>query len=169
MNERSAERTISFRNRKRLSGPFHPSVKLSSQLFAVGLDGRLLYAGGSWDNSLKVFNVGRGKPVASITKHLDVITCVALDDCGSYIVTGSMDCTCIVWSLSNHHAATSSAVAAPNHAPHHPIGPSQTNTNNSLTPQPINTLYGHEKPVSCVAIFTELDMVVSGSEVRTIG
>lgn len=151
-----------------MNGPFHPALSLNSQMFAVNLDGRLIYAGGSWDNSLKVISVSRGKCVASITKHLGIITCVALDNCGSYIVTGSIDCTCIVWALSNGQSNTAAATPtiSPNHsAGHHAVGHSQTNTNNSMTPRPINTLYGHEKPVTCVAIFTELDMVVSGSEV----
>lgn len=158
-----------YRNRKRLSGPFHPSMTLHSQMFAVSLDGRYIYAAGCWDNSLKVISVSRGKPVASISKHLDIITCVALDNCGSYVVTGSNDCTCIVWSISNGTVnATSTASnppTTPTHHMNHAIGHSQMNTHNSLTPRPVNTLYGHDKPVSCVAIFTELDMVVSGSEV----
>lgn len=139
-------------------------------MFAVSLDGRYIYAAGCWDNSLKVISVSRGKSVASISKHLDVITCVALDNCGSYVVTGSRDCTCIVWSISNGTMATASAASNPPTTPthsSHAIGNSQMNTHNSLTPRPVNTLYGHDKPVSCVAIFTELDMVVSGSEVRT--
>lgn len=157
-----------FRNRKRLSGPFHPSMNLHSQMFAVSLDGRYIYAAGCWDNSLKVISVSRGKSVASISKHLDIITCVALDNCGSYIVTGSNDCTCIVWSISNgtmnNTSTSSNPPTTPTHM-NHAIGHSQMNTQNSLTPRPVNTLYGHDKPVSCVAIFTELDMVVSGSEV----
>lgn len=163
--------SFSCRNRKRLNGPFHPALNLHSQLFAVSMDGRHLYAAGCWDNSLKVISVHRGKTVASITKHLDIITCIALDNCGSYLVTGSRDCTCIVWSLSNDVASggTSSAnpPTTPNHSSHlnQAIATSQTNTQNSLTPRPVNTLYGHDKPITCCAIFTELDMVVSGSEV----
>lgn len=159
---------FSYRNRKRISGPFHPSMSLNSQMFAVSLDGRYIYTAGCWDNSLKVISVSRGKPVASITKHLDIITCVALDNCGSYVVTGSKDCTCIVWSISNSTMSTASSnpPTTPTHVSH-AIANSHTNTQNSLTPRPVNTLYGHDKPVSCVAIFTELDMVVSGSEVRT--
>lgn len=158
------------RNRKRISGPFHSSLNLNSQMFAVSLDGRYIYAAGCWDNSLKVISVSRSKPVASISKHLDVITCVALDNCGSYLVTGSRDCTCIIWSISNGTMSTSSSTSNPPTTPthvSHAIGNSQMNTQNTLTPRPVNTLYGHDKPISCVAIFTELDMVVSGSEVRT--
>lgn len=135
-------------------------------MFAVSLDGRYIYAAGSWDNSLKVFSVSRGKPVASITEHLDIITCVALDDCGSYVVTGSKDCTCIVWALNNGASSqTNSSTPNPPSTPTHTISNSQKNTHNNLTPRPVNTLYGHDKPISCVAIFTELDMVVSGSKV----
>lgn len=34
-----------------------------------------------------------------------------------------------------------------------------------LASKPVQVLYGHEAAVSCVAISTELDMAVSGSEV----
>lgn len=149
-------------------------MNLHSQMFAVSLDGRYIYTAGCWDNSLKVISVSRGKSVASITKHMDIITCIALDNCGSYIVTGSKDCTCIIWSISNCTVNTTSTFANPtpttptHHMDHHAIGHSQINTNNNLTPRPVNTLYGHDKSISCVAIFTELDMVVSGSEVSKI-
>lgn len=156
-----------YRNRKRLSGPFSPTMNLRSQMFAVSLDGRYIYAAGAWDNSLKVFSVSRGKPVATITEHLDIITCVALDNCGSYVVTGSKDCTSIVWALNNNGALSQTNSSNPNPptTPTHTISNSQKNTHNNLTPRPVNTLYGHDKPISCVAIFTELDMVVSGSKV----
>lgn len=39
-------------------------------MFAVSLDGKYLYAGGIWDNSLRVFNLHRGKVIASVTRHL---------------------------------------------------------------------------------------------------
>lgn len=143
-------------------------------MFAVSLDGRYIYAAGCWDNSLKVISVNRGKTVASITKHLDIITCIALDNCGSYVVTGSKDCTCIVWSLTNGLSTSTQTPTNPPTTPNHSmhmnqaIGYSQTNTQNNLTPRPVNTLYGHDKPISCVAIFTELDLVVSGGEVSVL-
>lgn len=155
-------------------------MQLHSQLFAVSLDGRHIYAGGIWDASLKVFNVSRGKNVASITRHLgtipnrwpiryfqfkvdscfsDIITCVALDNCGSYLVTGSKDCTVIVWSL----LATGQNAPPANTSTTSSIG--VINTTNSLTPRPMTTLYGHDDTISCVTIMTELDLVVSGSVV----
>jgi neurobeachin-like protein 1/2 len=58
-----------YRNRKKLIGPFHPAISLNPNLFAVSVDGKYLYAGGIWDNSLRVFNVTRGKAVASVIRH----------------------------------------------------------------------------------------------------
>lgn len=47
------------------------------------------------------------------------------------------------------------------------IGPGfpQGGVSAGLAPKPVQVLYGHEAAVSCVAISTELDMAVSGSEV----
>lgn len=94
-----------------------------------------------------------------IPQNSDVITCIALDNCGSYLVTGSKDCTLIVWSL----ITTGVNIPSTNTSASSSLG--QVNTTNSLTPRPIHTLYGHDDTISCVSIMTELDLVVSGSVV----
>jgi len=73
----------------------------------------------------------------------DLVTCVALDQCGSFLITGSRDTTCVVWDVSHLGTSSSSGVL--------------------MTPRPVQTLYGHDKSVTCVGIMTELDMAVSGS------
>ncbi|XP_036671789.3 neurobeachin-like protein 1 isoform X2 [Drosophila suzukii] len=159
--------TANLKNRKRIFGPFHSSQPPHSQLFAVSTDGKLLYAGGIWDNSLRVYNLNKGKAVASVTRHLDIITCIALDNCGSYLVTGSRDCTCIVWSIqSNQQGGGGSTSNIPVHAltgQSHLQAITQLNTQNSYSPKPLTVLYGHDDAISSVAIYTELDLVVSGS------
>ncbi|XP_058454329.1 neurobeachin-like protein 1 isoform X1 [Malaya genurostris] len=164
--------TSNLKNRKKLIGPFHPSINLNSNLFAVSVDGKYLYAGGIWDNSVRIFNMARGKVVASAVHHFDVVTCVALDSCGSYLVTGSKDSTCVIWSISN--GSTTGAASASNLQPNtaalnqnlagNVVGSSNVmHLTNNLTPKPVHTLYGHDDAVSCVSIMTELDVVVSGS------
>ncbi|XP_054734864.1 neurobeachin-like protein 1 isoform X2 [Anastrepha obliqua] len=159
--------TTNLKNRKRIFGPFHPSQNPHSQLFAVSTDGKLLYVGGIWDNSLRVYNLHKGKTVASVTRHLDIITCLALDNCGSYLVTGSRDCTCIVWSIqSQQYGSTQTSTNIPMHAltgQAHLQTVTQLNTQNAFSPKPLTTLYGHDDAISSVAIYTELDMVISGS------
>lgn len=64
--------------------------------------------------------------VQSVSKHLDVVTCIALtSDCGQHwLVSGSKDCTVIVWDV------------VPDRDP-------------VLTPRA--TLYGHDGAVRSVA------------------
>lgn len=73
---------------------------------------------------------------------LDVITCLSLDDDGHHLITGSRDTTCRLWGIT------------------HQGGVAQ-----ELIRTPLQTLYGHDKPITCVAMSWELDMVASGSEV----
>lgn len=98
----------------------------------------------------------------------DIITCLALDNCGSYLVTGSRDCTCIIWSIQGAHGPGSGAASS--NIPVHALTSQtnlqsimQLNTQNSFSPKPLTTLYGHDDSISSVAIYTELDVVVSGS------
>ncbi|XP_055373526.1 neurobeachin-like protein 1 isoform X2 [Condylostylus longicornis] len=145
--------TTNIKNRKKVFGPFHPSIKIDSQIFAVSLDGKHLYAGGIFDSSLRVFNLHKGKLISSVVGHLDTITCLALDNCGSYLVTGSKDCTCVIWSTFGNQFGSAQNNQNNN-----------TSNNNPFTPVPLTTLYGHDDVISSVAIYTELDMVVSGSK-----
>lgn len=57
------------------------------------------------------------------------------------MISGSRDCTSVVWDVSN---------------------------SNNTNPKPFQTLLGHDLPVICVAIATELDMAVSGSQDGTV-
>ncbi|XP_062970056.1 neurobeachin-like protein 2 isoform X2 [Cynocephalus volans] len=128
-----------------LSGPWVPGSGVSGQALAVAPDGKLLFSGGHWDGSLRVTALPRGKLLNQLSRHLDVVTCLALDTCGIYLISGSRDTTCMVWRLLQQGGLS--------------VG---------LAPKPVQVLYGHEAAVSCVAISTELDMAVSGSEDGTV-
>ncbi|XP_053456436.1 neurobeachin-like protein 2 isoform X1 [Nycticebus coucang] len=128
-----------------LSGPWVPGSGVSGQALAVAPDGKLLFSGGHWDSSLRVTALPRGKLLNQFSRHLDVVTCLALDTCGIYLISGSRDTTCMVWRLLQQGGQS--------------VG---------LAPKPVQVLYGHEAAVSCVAISTELDMAVSGSEDGTV-
>lgn len=124
-----------------LTGPFSPGVELSAQVLVVSNDGRLLFSGGHWDSSLRVTQLGKGKLVGRICRHIDVVTCLALDLCGIYLISGSRDTSCIVWQVLQQGGFSS-----------------------GLSPRPVQILCGHDQEVTCVAISTELDMAVSGSK-----
>ncbi|CAB1427709.1 unnamed protein product [Pleuronectes platessa] len=128
-----------------LSGPFSPGVDISAQVLVVSNDGRLLFSGGHWDCSLRVTQLAKGKLVGRICRHVDVVTCLALDLCGIYLISGSRDTSCIVWQVLQQGGFSS-----------------------GLSPRPVQVLCGHDKEVTCVAISTEVDMAVSGSKDGTV-
>lgn len=130
---------------KLLSGPWAPGSGVRGQALAVAPDGKLLFSGGHWDGSLRVTLLSRGRLLSQLSRHLDVVTCLALDTCGIYLISGSRDTTCMVWRLLQQNGLSA-----------------------GLAPKPVQVLYGHEAAVSCVAISTELDMAVSGSEDGTV-
>uniref|UniRef100_A0A669DUS8 Neurobeachin-like protein 2 n=1 Tax=Oreochromis niloticus TaxID=8128 RepID=A0A669DUS8_ORENI len=128
-----------------LSGPFAPGVDISAQVLVVSNDGRLLFSGGHWDCSLRVTQLAKGKLVGRICRHVDVVTCLALDLCGIYLISGSRDTSCIVWQVLQQGGFSS-----------------------GLSSRPVQILCGHDQEVTCVAISTELDMAVSGSKDGTV-
>uniref|UniRef100_A0A3B4ADB3 Neurobeachin-like protein 2 n=1 Tax=Periophthalmus magnuspinnatus TaxID=409849 RepID=A0A3B4ADB3_9GOBI len=137
--------TISNPMQRFLTGPFAPGVDINSQVLVVSNDGRLLFSGGHWDGSLRVTQLGKGKLVGRICRHIDVVTCLALDLCGIYLISGSRDTSCIVWQVQQQGGFSS-----------------------GLSPRPVQVLCGHDQEVTCVAISTELDMAVSGSKDGTV-
>ncbi|KAB5586981.1 hypothetical protein PHYPO_G00007710 [Pangasianodon hypophthalmus] len=128
-----------------LSGPFSPGVDIGAQVLVVSNDARLLFSGGHWDCSLRVTTLAKAKLVGRICRHIDVVTCLALDLCGIYLISGSRDTTCMVWQVLQQGGFSS-----------------------GLSPRPVQVLCGHDTEVTCVSISTELDMAVSGSKDGTV-
>ncbi|XP_021574806.1 neurobeachin-like protein 2 [Carlito syrichta] len=96
-----------------LSGPWVPGSGVSGQALAVAPDGKLLFSGGHWDGSLRVTTLPRGKLLNQLSRHLDVVTCLGLDTCGIYLISGSRDTTCMVWRLLQQVCLAGSPVPSP--------------------------------------------------------
>jgi len=62
------------RTQRFLQGPFAPGADLCSRTLAVSPDGKLLFSGGHWDNSLRVTSLAKGKVVGQITRHIGTST-----------------------------------------------------------------------------------------------
>lgn len=80
----------------------------------------LLLTGMYWDSRARVHVIegsrlsalstggpGTPIPVAHALRHHDTITCLVVGQDDQFLVTGSADCTCIVWSLWNRSPASS--------------------------------------------------------------
>uniref|UniRef100_A0A8C4R671 Uncharacterized protein n=1 Tax=Eptatretus burgeri TaxID=7764 RepID=A0A8C4R671_EPTBU len=130
--------------RRYVAGPMAPGMEMTPKLFAVSHDGKLLFSAGSWDNSVRVLSL-KGKSIGQCTWHIDVVTCLALDECGINLISGSRDTTCVVWKILYQGGSC--------------VG---------LGPKPQQILYGHNTAVTSVAISAELDIAISGASDGTV-
>lgn len=120
---------------------------ISAQQFAYLPESKLIFTCGHWDHSCRVTAVESGHLIQSLRQHRDVITCLAVaKDFGQrWLITGSRDCTLMVWEITADKEG-----AMP------------------LSSHPLHILYGHDDAVTCVDINPEMDLVVSGSDDGTI-
>lgn len=68
------------------------------------------------------------------------MTCLAIDNTGSLLVSGSMDTTCMLWQVVFEYGSSV-----------------------NLDPVPMHILYGHTACVTAVDLSNELDTVVSAA------
>eukprot|EP00898_Chlorokybus_atmophyticus_P002244 jgi/Chlat1/301/Chrsp1S08783 len=136
---------------RRISALFTGDADLSPLLFGTLWGGRLIISCGHWDNSFKVATTDEGRVVQSIAHHKDVVTCLSIGNDGHTLATGSKDTTVIVWEKT--------------HARPQAIGGSarQGAPKAVVQEKPKAVLYGHDDYVTCVAVCSEMDLVVSGS------
>ncbi|XP_055494353.1 neurobeachin-like protein 1 isoform X8 [Leucoraja erinacea] len=128
-----------------VNGPMTPGLEVSSKLFVVSHDGKLIFSAGHWDNSIRVTSIAKGKLVGQHIRHMDIVTCLATDYCGIHLISGSRDTTCMIWQILQQGGI--------------PVG---------LALKPMQILYGHTEEITSLAISTELDMAVSGSKDGTV-
>lgn len=138
---------------------------LSSHLFSVLPAHKLLFSCGHFDYSFKVTALETGKLIQSVSYHRDIVTCIAAvsDFNCHWLVTGSRDCTVMIWDLSLDSLASgfssfNSTVAGSN------VGI----TGVVVLIPPKHVLYGHDDVVTCLAVSPELDLVCSGSDDGTV-
>ena len=74
-----------------LAGPFAPGLKVTPHLFAVSHDAKLVFSGGHWDNSVRVYSLGKQKMVAHIVRHTGMSTGTVAQWYGAPRVTRGLD------------------------------------------------------------------------------
>lgn len=53
-----------------MNGPFAPGLEITSKLFIVSHDAKLLFSAGHWDNSIQVMSLTKGKIVSHNIRHM---------------------------------------------------------------------------------------------------
>ncbi|KAJ3163233.1 Neurobeachin-like protein 1 [Geranomyces michiganensis] len=180
-----------------LGATVHPH----DQLYAISRDGKYLISGGCWDGSFRVFNLdaastaghvahahhhihrhhhesgthsqaGLGpKTMDVVYGHRDVVTCLAMSEDNTIIVTGSRDTTVMAWELDFANAAAAisgtgggGGVSGSNTA----SGPGSRAAGAVVARNSRKVFCGHDQGVTDVAIDTEHGLVVSGSSDGTV-
>ncbi|GAB6029770.1 Neurobeachin-like protein 1 [Chamberlinius hualienensis] len=138
--------TTNAKTQRKFAVPFQPDLRLTSSIFAVAFRSKLLYSGGHWDNTIRVFRFSKSKAHMRLSGHKDVVTCLAVDRLCRHLLSGSRDMTCILWDVSRIANSTVKDVQA----------------------KILHILCGHDKEVTCVALMTELDVAVSSSKDGTV-
>ncbi|KAH9492658.1 hypothetical protein Btru_024409 [Bulinus truncatus] len=136
--------------KRTLGDNFDQRLPVTHHSFVTTADNRFLFACGFWDKSFRIYLLDTARIVQVVFGHFDVVTCLARSECNisqdCYLVTGSKDCTVMVWMFS----AKSQAILGDN--------------NNVDMPTPRTVLTGHQSEITCVATIAELGLVVSGSK-----
>ena len=110
----------------------------------------LLFSCGHLDNSIQCNDLTSGRCVKRLSEHRDLVTCLCLSEAkkeeggGGHLVSGSRDCTVIVWKIDTGVGGT--------------IGVG------GVVITPHLKLYGHDDAITCISCVRELDLVVSASE-----
>jgi WD40 repeat protein len=117
----------------------------------------LIVSCGYWDNTIKVHSTDAWKlECMESGGHRGSIRCLSVGEDGGFMVSGGQDCTCRVWVIDHPDLAVSLA-----------DGYIQTALGHSTDGEQIlsccHVLWGHESPISCVDISSDLNVAASGS------
>jgi len=118
----------------------------------------LLLSCGYWDNTVKVHSLdGLRFKFSSSGGHRGPINCMKVGGDGALMVTGGQDATCRVWAVDHHDMALAVSDGYVQTA----MGSSVTAKDRTLIC--CHVLWGHEGPITCVDLSSDLDVAISGS------
>ncbi|MEH2117047.1 serine/threonine-protein kinase [Nostoc sp.] len=145
-----------------------------------------ILASGSWDNTIKLWDVNTGKEIRTLVGHANWVNSVTFSPDGKFLASGSADCTIKLWQVHTGieiqtligHSDSVSSVA------YSPTMPT-TNSKDRLlvasgsndytiklwqvyTARNISTLLGHSFFVNCIAFSQDGEIIASGSGDNTI-
>eukprot|EP01127_Copromyxa_protea_P013582 TRINITY_DN3680_c0_g2_i1.p1 TRINITY_DN3680_c0_g2~~TRINITY_DN3680_c0_g2_i1.p1 ORF type:complete len:1361 (+),score=262.05 TRINITY_DN3680_c0_g2_i1:328-4083(+) len=100
-----------------------------------------MYTVGQWDGSMKCLDLTSGSVLAEVFEHKTTVTAVAISKDGQVLITGSDDCTCLIWDTQNLRSGQQIVARSP--------------------------LCGHADSITSIAIVPELDILVSASKDKT--
>lgn len=139
---------------------------------AFSKDGARL-AVGTWDGDLMLCDARTGRKVLGFDDHRETINAIAFDPTGKYLASGSGDDRLIIWDAEsgealltfhqgNEYDVTTLAFSPEGDRIATGDGENQLKIWDAATGDEIETLTGHEEPITCVA-YTPRGHLISGS------
>jgi WD40 repeat protein/serine/threonine protein kinase len=159
--------------RRRFSG--HRAGPIKGLAFSP--DGRRL-ASGSWDRTLRIWDVASGQPVHTLLAHAQPILGLAYSSDGRWLATASYDQTVKVWdavrgeeirTLHGHASRVQSVAFSPDGR--HLASASNDGTVrlwDAMTWEEVRTLRGHAGGINCVAYSPDGQRLATASTDRTL-
>ncbi|OCR01182.1 serine/threonine protein kinase [Oscillatoriales cyanobacterium USR001] len=144
---------------------------------AISPDGMIL-ASGSWDRTIKLWNVKTGELITTLTGHSDRVNSVAISPDGMILASGSSDETIKLWNLSGgdlictlpgHSIGVNSVAISPDGRMIASCGGSDHTIKlwNIATGKLLRTMQGHLDDVNAVIFSPDGKLLASGSSDAT--
>jgi ribosomal protein S18 acetylase RimI-like enzyme len=150
----------------------------SVSCLAISPDGRVLASGG-WDNTVRLWGLPEGQPLATLQGHTDTVRCLAISPDGRVLASGgSYDKTVRLWrlpegqplaTLQGHTGKVECLAISPDGRVLASGSEDETVRLWGLPDgKPLATLQGHTYHVECLAISPDGRVLASGSEDNTV-
>lgn len=144
---------------------------------AISPDGKIL-ASGSWDRTIRLWNLSVGELIATLTGHSDRVNSVAISADGQILVSGSSDETVKLWNLRTgellrtlpgHEIGVNSVAISPDGKIVASCGGPDNTIKfwNPTTGEVLQTLRGHSEDVNAVVFSPDGQLLASGSSDTT--
>ena len=155
------DKSINTKNQRRIDMIYPEPIACPSGCFNISKDCKILFSCGMWNDDIQARTISSQCTKIASAEHRDIVTCLTLTKDGLYLISGSKDCTVVIWNINTSSSLTSNST----------LNLSSfwsSSKNKSQVFKVKQILYGHTDTITCVQVSQELDLVLSGSKDKTV-